>query len=349
MDRSVHLVGTVPGDNAWDAMRAILDVPGLARHLRTLPDGETGPRQWWVKAELDAMLDIPGLVIVNPDAGFTSPDDAISFEVPAGYALRAEDLERRLPTLTAFQASYPLFRRLREERGLPRLSFQVGLPSPPDLALLAFRREAGLRPDIYEPVLEAKTRLIRACAALAAGDVAFQLDVPIPLIMVATAPADQREKVAHWAAGLIAEVPARTEPGTRFGVHLCVGDMHHKPMVRPDSAEPAVLLANEIASQWPQGWPLEWVHIPFAAAEDPPPPDESWYRPLQDLTLGAATRFAAGFVHEKLAASEHRRLLAVIERNAGPADISMACGLGRRPESWQVRHALQMCATLAAA
>lgn len=126
----------MPGDTAWDAMRAILDVPGLARHLRTLPGGETGPRQWWVKAELDAMLDIPGLVIVNPDAGFTSPAGAISFEVPAGYALRAEDLERRLPTLTAFQASYPVFRRLREEHGLTDLSGRPALSAGPGAARL---------------------------------------------------------------------------------------------------------------------------------------------------------------------------------------------------------------------
>lgn len=349
MDRSVHLVGTVPADSGWDAMRAVLDVPGLTRHLRTLPDGETGPRQWWVKAELDAMLGIPGLVVVNPDAGFTSPEDSFSFEVPDGYELSAAELEGCLPTLRAFQASYPAFRRLRADRGLAGLSFQVGMPSPVDLAMLAFRQEGGLRPDIYQPVLEAKARLIRACAALAAGDVAFQLDVPIPLIMVAAADADQREKVASWAAGLIAEVPARTEPGTRFGVHLCVGDMHHKPMVRPDSAGPAVLLANEIASQWPQGWPLEWVHVPFAAAEDPPAQDESWYRPLQDLALPASTRFAAGFVHEQLTDDQHLRLLAMIERNAGPADISTACGLGRRPDPGQAAHALETCAMLAAA
>jgi hypothetical protein len=94
---------------------------------------------------------------------------------------------------------------------------------------------------------------------------------------------------------------------------------------------PLVLLANTLAAGWTEGRALEYVHAPFAAAAEPPIPEESFYEPLSELALPAETRFIAGFLHESLDTAAHRELLARIERLTGrEVDVAAACGLGRR-------------------
>jgi hypothetical protein len=98
---------------------------------------------------------------------------------------------------------------------------------------------------------------------------------------------------------------------------------------------PLVALANAIASAWPAGRPLEFVHAPFAAADVPPPTAPRWYAPLDRLALGPATRFVAGFAHEDQPLEDQRFIQQLIERSVGgPVAVSTSCGLGRRtPEA----------------
>ena len=51
--RSAHLVGSLPGGDADDAMRVALTTLGSS--LRTLPDGETGERHNWIIHIIEAM------------------------------------------------------------------------------------------------------------------------------------------------------------------------------------------------------------------------------------------------------------------------------------------------------
>jgi hypothetical protein len=141
--------------------------------------------------------------------------------------------------------------------------------------------------------------------------------------------------MARFMARGIAGLARRSPPGARFGIHLCVGDMNHKALMRMQDARPVVLLANALVRQWPEGSPLEYLHAPFAAAALPPPTDERWYAPLAELRLPPTIRFVAGFAHEDQSIEEQRRIRDVIERHTGRAvDISTTCGLGRRsPEA----------------
>ncbi|MFN2494428.1 MAG: hypothetical protein ABR608_00750, partial [Pseudonocardiaceae bacterium] len=117
--------------------------------------------------------------------------------------------------------------------------------------------------------------------------------------------------------------------------HLCVGDLGNKALGRMQDAQPLVVLANAILHGWPLGRPLEYVHVPLAAGDEPAPLDEAFYEPLSQLWLPADVRFIAGFVHEASSVDEHRRLLGVIEGQLGRrVDVAAACGLGRRtPET----------------
>jgi hypothetical protein len=148
-------------------------------------------------------------------------------------------------------------------------------------------------------------------------------------------------------AKLISDLPQRTDAGTRFGVHLCLGDMNHKALGRMRDVRPLVLLANDVARRWPAERPLEYIHAPFAAAEEPPTFDEAFYSPLRDLDLPPEIRFIAGCVHERLTLDEERRLLSMIEELCGrQVDLAAACGLARRPDPAQAWDAMDKSAAL---
>ena len=86
-----------------------------------------------------------------------------------------------------------------------------------------------------------------------------------------------------------------------------------------------------MASGWPGRRPLRYVHAPLAAADNPPPGGQAFYRPLAGLKLGPDVRFIAGFAHEDQDVATQFRIREMIEDATWhPVDISTSCGLGRR-------------------
>ena len=195
--------------------------------------------------------------------------------------------------------------------------------------------------------MAATVREIAAIRAEAGDDVIFQIESVVSMVAVARTPEAQQAEVAAQMAGAIAFMVAMAPEGTRFGVHVCLGDFHHRALAEMGSARPLVTLANRLAAIWPQGRPLEYVHAPFAAADKPGSLEPSWYEPLADLDLPEDVRFAAGFVHEDLGLDELREVQALIERHAGrEVDVAATCGLGRRESPAQAWDAMDKTAAL---
>jgi hypothetical protein len=344
MTRGVHLVGALPGDSAQEAMAAALT--RLGPYLRTLSDGETGPRSMWIQTNIANLRDHPDVELVQ-DGALTSYQDIPQFKVKEGHEPTGEALERPLVMADAFRASYPLFKRLRAEHGRPDLAFQVGIPSHVDYAMVAFG-PAGLSPAIYGACLEATSRQVNAIQERSDGDVVFQLEMPTALIAIAMAADPDQPATAADMAKRMVELAARAPEGARFGLHLCLGDLNHKALATMGDIRPVVLLSNEIARRWPAGRTLEFVHAPFAAADKPPSFGPAFYEPLRGLALASSTRFAAGFVHEDVALDRSKELLTRIESLLGRrVDVSAACGLGRRPDIAQVWDFMDKAKTLA--
>jgi hypothetical protein len=324
----------------------------LGPSLLLLPDGEIPTeaipdRADWIQPELRGVPEIPGVITHNAQARYSGYEDTPWYE--AGRQLTADDFDPVVILQRTFETSYPVFTELRRDGRLPGLRFQAGMPAPLDLGLYTFRG-AGLSQDLHSAITEAKARQVRACHAQAPGDVVFQIETPAGLHMVATA--DDQARSAAYVAGLLTDLPRRC-PGTAWGIHLCDGDWYHKAQTEPSSALPLVLLAAEVAAQWPAGPDapvLEYVHLPFAPADKPPAADAAWYRPLADLRMPAGCRLVAGFVHELLDLEALRGLLDVIERAYG-AEVTIAatCGLGRRPHPDQPIDAMTKMAALATA
>jgi hypothetical protein len=302
----------------------------LGRGMRSLPDGETGERRNWIIHIIERLRDHPDLEL-RKHGDWSDYDSVPVLKEKRGRRLEGASLQ--FGYLREFERSFPLFLEARERAGLPRLAFQVGVPGDLDMALFVLGpRGALLR---RKPFTDATVAEISAIHARGGDDVIFQVEIPVELVAVARMPRLVQPAIAALLARGVANLARRSPAGARFGVHLCLGDINHRALGRLRDTAPLVTLANALARAWPDDRPLEFMHAPFAAAEEPPPVEPVWYAPLDGLRLKPGTKLIAGVAHEDQALEEQRSVVELIERTVGgPVGISHSCGLGRRePEA----------------
>ena len=323
-ERRVHAIGSYPADTPEAAMRAVLKHAGP--RLAYLPDGETGARRDWIMGIIKGLRGHPDLQ-VRREGDYSDYRHPLNFKVRRGHRLDGASLD--FGHVAAYEMAQEPFQALRTEFDRGDLDFQVGIPGDLDMVMFTL---GPTGPFTHRaPFTDATIREITDIHQLGGDGVLFQLEVPAEQVFVATAPAPLRPGIARWTGSGIAELARRAPVGTRFGVHMCLGDLGHKAMISLSDAQPLVVMANALARRWPSDRPLEFIHAPLAAGEDPPPLDSAFYAPLHRLRLPQRTRFVAGFLHEGRSTSEHKRILAAIEDAVGvPVDLAASCGLGRR-------------------
>jgi hypothetical protein len=323
-ERHAHLVGSLPGADPREAMSQALDI--LGPHLLSLPDGETGERRNWIISIIESMREHPDLEVARK-GDWSDYDKVPKLRIRKGRKLYGANLD--FGHVAAVKESWPVFTQLRDSAGLPELVFQAGVPGDFDLAMFTLGPVAAMRNR--SPFTEATLNEIHGVSAITGGDVVFQIEVPVELVMVARAPAAGRAAAATLAAKTVTGLAAAAPAGSRFGVHLCLGDMNNRALGRMTDVGPLVALSNAIVKGWPSSHALEFVHAPFSAADHPAPTDSAFYRPLANLVIPRGTRFAAGFAHEAQSISDQLRVRDLIDDGVGRAvDIASACGLGRR-------------------
>jgi hypothetical protein len=74
------------------------------------------------------------------------------------------------------------------------------------------------------PFTEAIAREITEIRAVD-DDLVVLLELPAELVFAAMTPAPLRPLVTAWLARCVADTVRRTPDGTRFGLHLCLGDL----------------------------------------------------------------------------------------------------------------------------
>ncbi len=321
--RRAHMVGSVPEPTADEAMRVTMEQ--LGPELDYLPDGETGDRRNWVISMIEGFRGHPDLRLTK-EGDWSDYDKLPRFAVRPGHRLYGAAID--LGITEAARGALPAF-RAAQQAGRPDLLFQVGIPGDIDLALFTFGPSGPLRR--LRPFTEALATVMHQVHHQYAGDVLFQVEVPVEQVLVGRAPAAARPALARLLARRVAALALGAPAGARFGVHLCLGDMNHRALGQVTDASPLVLLASAIAARWPAGRSLRYVHAPLAAADDPPSTSPAFYAPLADLELDPGVRFVAGFAHEDQDALTQFRVRQMIEDAIGyPVDVSTSCGLGRR-------------------
>ncbi|MHA3702664.1 hypothetical protein ACXR2U_10825 [Jatrophihabitans sp. YIM 134969] len=319
-------MGSLPGPDPETAMTTALDV--LGPFLRTLPDGETGDRRNWVISIVDGLRAHPDLELSKP-GDWSDYDRTPVMKVRRGRTLYGANLD--FGHLDAVTDSHPVFRDAVARVGRPDIAFQEGVPGDFDLAMFTLGPAGGLRHR--RAFTEATLTEIRRVAAVTGPDTLFQIEVPVELVLLAKAPAAARPALARVLARNVTRLAAAAPEGTRFGVHLCLGDMNNRAFGTMTDAAPLVLLANAVADGWPDGRTLDLLHAPFAAADQPATTDPEFYAPLTGLRVPPGTRFAAGFAHEAQPLADQLTIRSRLDDHLGrEVTVSAACGLGRRDD-----------------
>lgn len=324
MVRTVHFVGSIPADDADQAMRFAME--RAAPHLRSITDGETGERYNWVANIVDGFREHPDFKLVQ-QGQWSSYKDAPRLKVRRGHRLDPSRLE--FGHDTAALAALPRFRELRAERGLENLSFQVGIPGDLDMALFTFGPHGAFRyRGVFREVLGREMRRIHATGG---NDILFQVEIPAELVFLCRTPSPLRPAMAAFLANGITRLISEAPPDARFGVHLCLGDLNHKGLGKLKNAEPFVILGNALIKRWPAGRKLDYLHAPFTSGTETTPTAPEFYAPLADLNLPEGTRFIAGLVQETSSIGDLQGALQLTERALGrEVDLAAPCGLGRR-------------------
>lgn len=320
MPRDVHLVGSIPLENAAAVFEAV--GAALGDHLRRVPDGETGDRTNWIAWQHAAFRSQEALepaparerdYQLNPPYLFKAGCGAEDLSFGAlGFADRAMD-------------SYRAFLAARATGALPLgLKFMVAIPTPiaPLFSFTAYEAQEAVEPVYTARVLE---EVAEICDAIPHDDLSIQWDVatemslfervyPIPFLGD-----DPDDALMSRLARLGDAVP----PTVELGYHLCYGSMNNRHWKEPDDLGMCVRVANGIRHALKRQ--LDFLHVPVPIDRD----DDAYYAPLDGLTLPDDCEVSLGLIHVRDEPDGNRRRIEAASRHLDGFSIGAECGLGR--------------------
>jgi hypothetical protein len=329
VDGDVLLVGSIPLDTADDVFRGFGAPLGAA--LRSMPDGEVGPRKHWISrvhyqvlaghADLDIVQQPApenGVERLNPrNAG-----DSWLFKVKDGVErVRFGDPGWRLGYARDAVNSYFVFKTLREQGVLARhLRFQVSLPSvnsalPPRI-FPNTADVAKVRPG-YTDALAAEIGTI--VQKIPNADLAIQWDCATEVQdaygAVANLPTQARiERNLEQFRRLSPLVPE----AALLGYHFCFGTLGGWPRFAPPDLSATVALANAVIEA--SGRRVDWIHIPVLNDAG-----DAFFAPLKDL-LPRGARVYLGVIHHMDGFADR---IAAARKYLPEFGLAGYCGFGR--------------------
>jgi hypothetical protein len=235
-------------------------------------------------------------------------------------------------------------------KGYTDVQFQVGIPGPFDVAVFSW---GAYYAQYYTQEANVAASEVIAIEDRHHGRVTYQLEIPVETYLVAKAQDDCRKAVADEHGKQIAQFITRTPFGSRWIIHLCVGDPLGKPAITLANVEPLAILTNAICEQWPAGYVLDAVHMPFGDGLNPSPTTNRYYSMLSRLLIPEGIDLLAGLSFADV--FDHSRSIKAATISLHLADtaagremgVSTHCGFGRRPEI--AERTLEILATLACA
>lgn len=348
MKNKILLVGSIPGENAIDAMRTC--ATGIGDYLDCLPDGETGNRRIWINyLAANTYHGNPALETINRPAR-VDPDHPEEWRrpgedwAPRGYTDHWQFKLRDGYTSVQFEelgyaraakASYPDFCDLRDAGIIAKdARFMVAIP------LI----ESGIRPfltnaDDFEPMWEGyKDALLREVQDLTdcipANDLVMQWDICMEVLAIEVD--DRHEGLFPWQPtrdpmtrylDAISAAASLVPPRTLMGLHLCYGDLGHRHLIEPPNLAVVTRMATAAANALTRT--IDYYHMPVPRDRI----DDAYFEPLDSFEPGDAKLYL-GLVHLTGGVDTSLELLATAKRHAEGFGIATECGFGRRaPET----------------
>ncbi|MGW4714396.1 hypothetical protein [Nocardia sp. NPDC004260] len=336
--RGVHLCGSVPLADAETVFSEA--ARRIGKHLKRIPDGETGVRDNWVVWQLPKMQAHPDLETIPPPSPEYGPServrpkpgvDAASIDFgPLGYADAALE-------------SWRVFRRLREDGTIPAgIRFQVSLPTPIAVIGAFVAGPQGELERRYEARLLDELAVI--LDTIPAEDLAVQWDAAVEFaIFEGIFPSwfgsdypTQLEEVGRRLVRLGDAVPESVS----LGYHLCYGDFGHQHFAEPaDTGKLAAVAGRILAGLERQ---VDWIHLPVPRSRT----DADYFKPLADLVLPSGTDLYLGLVHATDGRAGGLARIEAARSVVREFGIATECGMGRRPAG-QISTLLDLHAELA--
>jgi hypothetical protein len=329
MSADVLLVGSIPLDTAEQVFRDF--GKPLAASLRSMPDGEVGPRKHWIsRIHYEVLAGHPELETVRypaPENGVERRNprnaaDSYLFKVkPAVDRVRFGDPGWRIGYARDAISSYFVINTRRQQGDLPKnLRFQVSLASVnsalpprvfPDHADLA-----KIRPGLTEALAAEVDNIVKH---IPNEDLAIQWDC-------ATEVQDFYGAVPGFSAGDAIErntaqfkvLSARIPEAVALGYHFCFGTLGGWPRFAPADLSRTVALANAVIEA--SGRRVDWIHIPIL-----PNVGEEFFSALKHLQPCGA-RVYLGVVHNMDGFKER---IALARKNLPAFGLAGYCGFGR--------------------
>jgi hypothetical protein len=292
----------------------------LSGQLRRWYGGETGARSEWFVPVVKA-LKTSSKIRTKRHGDWSDYSNTDRLATRRSSRLAPPDIP--LTIVRDFEAEFPIIPATADQ------PLQVGIPGYLDMALFIFGPFGVLRHG--RTFRRALGEQIRQVHARAGSRVVFQLEVPAALIAVASTPRPARRYLALALAKVVTAQVKDAPEGSRFGVHLCLGDLGHRALRQLRDTGPLVELGNAIQKVWPEGRRLDFIHLPLSGGEQPPPVDADFYRALESLRQREGMAIVAGIAHEDQPLATQRDVRHLVEGALGcRVDIATSCGLGRR-------------------
>ena len=330
MKHGIHIVGSVPMDNAAQVFEALS--AALGPFLRYLPDGETGPRLNWLPWLEPIFSEHPSFEM-SPEE-FRVHAAATPFKryrLKDGVDPKTVRFSRMPHTGFALD-SWRDFQRLKQVGKIPsQVRYQCDIASVPTL-LAAFVVEA-LHAEL-EPALEQAVigEIGKICAAIPHDQLAIQFDVASSIFFhLETGTACKfgatRDEMMKSFVPLHLRLGNAVPKDVHLLYHFCYGDNKHKHSVEPRDSSHLVNFGNALSAGIARS--IELIHMPVPRERS----DDAYFAPMKNLKLRSETALALGLVHHTDGLEGTRRRIAAAEKVVKDFMIGTECGFGRREPS----------------
>ena len=314
-----HLVGSVPLGSSEEVFEVVADE--LGRHVKRIPDGETGERAGWAGWAALVFWRTPGLEERHPFYKEISPRT-----IGLADGVSAADIEYpRVGYADAALASYEQFAQRKRDGAIAAdVRFLVSLATPLALASCAVAASelAALEPGFEQSQLDELQLILDA---IPHDQLAIQWDVCIEVWLLegwVDAPFDP---VGEGIAARLKRYAEAIPDDVELGFHFCYGDYQHAHLGRPADCRACVDIFTAAAELIDRS--IEWIHVPVPIDRD----DDAFFAPLDALALAPSTELYVGLIHHGDGIDGARRRIEAARRHVAGFGVGTECGFGRRP------------------